>query len=367
MSNIINIKKNRKFFKFLTDLSRKKAVEQIFNNIKVTFEEKQTTWFANDGEISYFFTEQVENSQLGFCVFNGNLFWNFLKKVKSDQIESSWNGSFLNLIDGKNKVSFKLYAKEFESGFITKDGNIKIQSNHHLREFKVITEMNTEHIKKVIENGLLAVNDEIEGILSIIIKNNKLKFLARDSRRLCITEIDAPYDNNITITARRLIMEKVLEFATEYDKIQLYHTDSEYMVHYANEYLIFKKLKPDSLEYDNLCGHQNALSYTCKISELKEAVEFVTIMCSKLNHTAQLIFNGKDLNLQVIDPNQGKCTREIVGQGDINGSIYLNAQYLLDAIMLKNSDDITLYYKSKDRECVLINGIATHVIMPIVR
>ncbi len=355
MPNKINVKKNKDFFKFLIDVSRKKSVNPIFSNIKVVFDSRGTTWFATDGEISYFFTEEAVNEDLGSCVFNGNMFWNFLKKVKSDEILVSWNKSFFNVFDNKNNASLKLFTHDFEF----KDKN----------NFEILCTMNTDKIRMVVESALLPVNDTNGGVLSLIVKNDSLSFLARDYRRLSLSKIniEGDFSKSFVITARQIIMEKLLDFCSKYDTIQLYSNDSEYMIQQNGEYLIFKKLTADNLNYESLCNNLNCLEYKCSLDDIKHALEFVSIMCSKLNHTVELIFNGNELTLQVIDPNQGKCVRSVDGSGEVYGSIYINTQYFLEALSLKNDDDVYLYYKSKESKFIMKSGIVTHVIMPIVR
>lgn len=356
MSNKIGVKKNKDFFKFLIDLSRKKSVNPLFNNIKVVFDNSSTTWFSTDGEISYFFIEEVDNEILGSCVFNGNIFWNFLKKVKSEFIEVEWNKSFLNLVDNNNKASLKLCSQEL----VCKD----------MSNITFLCSLPSKDIKSVIDGALLPVDDVTGGLLSLIIKQNKLNFLARDNRRLSFSEIEE-YDlgvgTGLTITARPIVMDKLLDFCDKYDAIDIYHNDNEYMIKQNNEYLIFKMLNAGDINYESLCSNLNFLEYKCDAKELSNAVDFVNIMCSKLNHTVELIFNGNELDVRVTDPNQGKCIRNLTGEGEIYGKIYLNIQYLIDVLSLKKDADIFMYYKSQESRFVLKNGIATHVIMPVIR
>lgn len=380
-SNVINIKQIQKFIKSLTSICNKKSVDSTFNNFKIEFHQNKTIWFATDTEISYFFVdENVSNEVENTFVINAKIFSNFIKKTKSKEvyIQEKTRSSFI-LSDGKNSIIIKSFAGSFPQ---------KSTDN-----FQKIFTFFCKTLSSIIESSKLNINEQNDGKFSLKVTKDAITFWSRDNRRLSVSEYKNESTYEFYISLRLIVIDKILELCDSYDEIYLYQNinTSEYMIHSENEYIIFKALTKDSIDYKSIVSVKDYECCQCELKETRNVADLATMLQTKFNHTAALYFNPSKqvfsqlLSAETYEENkillkiEEITSAKFVGQINIQESsdnlsscphINVNINYLVDVLKIIQTEELSIFVSKNSQKPLIIKPTntpgmnITHVIMP---
>ncbi len=294
----------------------------------------------------------IKNIIDGKATINGGNFLNIIRRLKDEDIDFEVSGNNLNIKQKRSNFKLPMYdANEYPSF-------PKLENLHSL-EINTINLINS--IKKItpsIDNN--NPKFELNGAL-IDIKSQKINFVATDTRRLAISNLE-----NISNKESQIIIPKkaIIEIQKLFlDEASIKYDDTNLVVS-NNNYTFFTKLINGKFpDYERIIP--NNLKYKFKLSKslLIEAIKLVTSIESKIKIT----FNPDSIIFESLDDDSESKTQLDINV-DINESFYIavNSKYILDFLSGTNSEEISVGFNESNLPFYLEDGNFITIVMPIV-
>ncbi len=288
----------------------------------------------------------------GKATINGGNFLNIIRRLKDEDIDFEVSDNNLNIKQKRSNFKLPMYdANEYPSF-------PKLENLHSL-EINTINLINS--IKKItpsIDNN--NPKFELNGAL-IDIKSQKINFVATDTRRLAISNLE-----NISNKESQIIIPKkaIIEIQKLFlDEASIKYDDTNLVVS-NNNYTFFTKLINGKFpDYERIIP--NNLKYKFKLSKslLIEAIKLVTSIESKIKIT----FNPDSIIFESLDDDSESKTQLDINV-DINESFYIavNSKYILDFLSGTNSEEISVGFNESNLPFYLEDGNFITIVMPIV-
>ena len=288
----------------------------------------------------------------GKATINGGNFLNIIRRLKDEDIDFEVLANNLNIKQKRSNFKLPMYdANEYPSF-------PKLENLHSL-EINTINLINS--IKKItpsIDNN--NPKFELNGAL-IDIKSQKINFVATDTRRLAISNLE-----NISNKESQIIIPKkaIIEIQKLFlDEASVKYDDTNLVVS-NNNYTFFTKLINGKFpDYERIIP--NNLKYKFKLSKslLIEAIKLVTSIESKIKIT----FNPDSIIFESLDDDSESKTQLDINV-DISESFYIavNSKYILDFLSGTNSEEISVGFNESNLPFYLEDGNFITIVMPIV-
>jgi DNA polymerase III subunit beta len=294
----------------------------------------------------------ITNIMDGKATVNGGNFLNILRRLKDDLIDFEVNDNNLTIVQKRSSFKLPMYDPEEYPSFP------KLE-NLHLLNIDTFNLINC--IKKItpsIDNN--NPKFELNGAL-IDIKSQKINFVATDTRRLAISNLEnISNESSQIIIPKKAIVEIQKLFLDEanikYDDVHLVITNSNYT--------FFTKLINGKFpDYERIIPNNLKHKFELEKSVLIESIKLVTSIESKI----KISFSPNGVVFESLnDDSESKTQIDMPISIDDQFFIAVNSKYLLDFLSSTNNEKITIGFNESNLPFYLEDGNFITIIMPIV-
>ncbi|MEA3512905.1 MAG: DNA polymerase III subunit beta [Campylobacterota bacterium] len=283
---------------------------------------------------------------------NGSNLLNIIRRLKDDDIVFEISENNLNIKQKRSSFKLPMYdANEYPS-FPLLDNlkNLDINTINLINSIKKITPAIDNNNPKFELNGAL-----------IDIKSQKINFVATDTRRLAIANLEniSNEESQVIIPKKAIIEIQKLFF----DDANIKYDDTNLVVS-NNNYTFFTKLINGKFpDYERIIPKNLKHNFSISKSNLIESIKLVTSIESKIKITfdpTSIIFESLD------DDSESQTQIDVDLNIDENFYIAVNSKYILDFLSSTNSENITVGFNESNLPFYLEDGNFITIVMPIV-
>jgi len=296
--------------------------------------------------------DDITSIEDGKATVNGSNLLNIIRRLKNDNINFEVNNN--NLEINQNKSSFKLpmYNADEYPSFPNMDNlnNLDINTINLINSIKKITPAIDNNNPKFELNGSL-----------IDIKNDKINFVATDTRRLAISHL-----RNISNESMQIIVPKkaIIEIQKLFfDEASIKYDETNLIIS-NNNYTFFTKLINGKFpDYERIIP--NSLKHNFSISKqiLIESIKLIT----SLKPNIKITFSSSNILFESVDEDsEAKTQIDINLNIEENFYIAVNSKYLLDFLSSSDNENINIGFNESNLPFYLEDDKFKTIIMPII-
>ncbi len=288
----------------------------------------------------------------GKATVNGNNLLNIIRRLNDEDIVFEVLDNNLNIKQKKANFKLPMYNANEYPHFVKLDNlkSLNINTINLINSIKKITPSIDNNNPKFELNGAL-----------IDIKSKKINFVATDTRRLAIDNLE-----NISNEECQIIIPKkaIIEIQKLFLDEAIISYDLTYLVVSNNNYTFFTKLINGKFpDYERIIPKSLKYNFTLSKILLIEAIKLVTSIESKIKIT----FNQDSIIFESLDDDSESKT-QIDLQINIESSFYIaaNSKYILDFLSTSVNENINLGFNESNLPFYLEDNNFVTIIMPIV-
>ena len=288
----------------------------------------------------------------GKSTVNGSNLLNIIRRLKDEDIIFEVIDNNLNIKQKRSNFKLPMYNANEYPDFIKLDNlkSLNINTINLINSIRKITPSIDNNNPKFELNGAL-----------IDIKSQKINFVATDTRRLAVSNLE-----NISNEESQIIIPKkaIIEIQKLFLDEASVKYDDTYLVVSNNNYTFFTKLINGRFpDYERIIP--NSLKYNFPLSKalLIEAIKLVTSIETKIKMT----FNQDYIIFESLDDDSESKT-QIDVQLNIEESFYIavNSKYILDFLSSTTNENINIGFNESNLPFYLEDGNFITIVMPIV-
>jgi DNA polymerase-3 subunit beta len=337
----------------------------VLQCIKLSAEGSALTLSATDLEVAIRYTDnQVQIEQPGEVLVPADKFRDIVRESVDDTLAVEVTGDMAN-IRGQDS-HFKIYtqkASEFPlvPGF---DGEAHFQ-------------MQGGQLKQLIGQTLFAAAKEssryaFNGVL-LNAKGKKVHLISTDGRRLAQANGELAHAGKLEkdgvkaiIPAKALtLIDKLVDDPQEMVGFQI--TESQVIAHTSSATLTSTLLEGQFPPYEDVIPKDCDKKMTANTADLLSAIRRASLLTTEESKGVRLHFSKKGLVLTSRSPEAGEATINFACKYEgAEVEIGFNPQFLVDALRVVDSDEVTLELTAPNRPGLLKGGPNfLYVIMPV--
>ncbi len=300
----------------------------------------------------------VEVSEEGRTVLPGKIAVELIKKIDADQMTIIYNDPICRFVYGKNKVELNTYGTESYPAAPEVDGI----------EFKVEARKLREAVSMVVVAAARDIAGAIFSNILLELRPGTLKLVATDSHRLAIKPIPVQYEGegkDCLAPAKQL-----------YDLVRLFD-DGDLTVTMEDSFVKFAtETETASIRlsagkfpnYEVAIPKLQAAKIRVKRAPLLDSLERASLFMSEKKVPIVKISVNGEVRLESYGSDAGGVNEVI--EADTEGEAFetaFNADLLLDAVRVTNSDELVLTFSEKLKPFKVepSSGDALHMVLPI--
>ncbi|MEA2019938.1 MAG: DNA polymerase III subunit beta [Campylobacterota bacterium] len=288
----------------------------------------------------------------GKATVNGSNFLNIIRRLKDDDIIFEVIDNNLNIKQKRSNFKLPMYDANEYPAFVELDNlkSLDINTISLINSIKKITPSIDNNNPKFELNGAL-----------IDIKSQKINFVATDTRRLAVSNLE-----NISNEESQIIIPKkaIIEIQKLFlDEATINYDDTNLVVS-NNNYTFFTKLINGKFpDYERIIPNNLKYNFLLSKAMLIESIKLVTSIESKIKVT----FNPESIIFESLDDDSESKTQIDVNI-NIDESFYIavNSKYILDFLSSTDSENITIGFNESNLPFYLEDKNFITIIMPIV-
>ena len=288
----------------------------------------------------------------GKATVNGSNFLNIIRRLKDDDIIFEVVDNNLNIKQKRSNFKLPMYdANEYPS-FPQLDDlkNLDINTISLINSIKKITPSIDNNNPKFELNGAL-----------IDIKAQKINFVATDTRRLAVSNLENFSNEEIQIIIPKKAIIEIQKLFL--DEANIKYDDTNLVVS-NNNYTFFTKLINGKFpDYERIIPKSLKHNFSLSKALLIEAIKLVTSIESKIKIT----LNSDAIIFESLDDDSESKT-QIDSNLDIQESFYIavNSKYILDFLSSTNNENINVGFNESNLPFYLEDNNFITIVMPIV-
>ena len=288
----------------------------------------------------------------GKSTVNGSNLLNIIRRLKDEEIIFEVVDNNLNIKQKRSNFKLPMYNANEYPDFVKLDNlkSLNINTINLINSIRKITPSIDNNNPKFELNGAL-----------IDIKSQKINFVATDTRRLAVSNLE-----NISNEESQIIIPKkaIIEIQKLFLDEATVKYDDTYLVVSNNNYTFFTKLINGKFpDYERIIP--NSLKYNFPLSKalLIEAIKLVTSIESKIKMT----FNQDNIIFESLDDDSESKTQIDVPL-NIEESFYIavNSKYILDFLSSTTNENINIGFNESNLPFYLEDNNFITIVMPIV-
>ncbi len=331
----------------------KKDSSAITSHIYLEVQEATLILKSTDYEMGCEATvKDIQNLEPGAATVNGGNFLNILRRLKDDSINFEVIENNLSIVQKRSSFKLPMYDPSEYPSFP------KLENLHSLNidTFNLIN--NIKKITPSIDNN--NPKFELNGAL-IDIKSQKINFVATDTRRLAVANLE-----NISNETSQIIIPK--KAIVEIQKLFFDQADIKYdetnLVISNENYTFFTKLINGKFpDYERIIPNNLKHKFELEKSILIESIKLVTSIESKI----KISFSPQSVIFESLDDDSESKT-QIDTQINIESDFYIavNSKYILDFLSSTSNEKITVGFNESNLPFYLEDKNFITIVMPIV-
>lgn len=294
------------------------------------------------------FSTQEEERKI---FLRAHLLIDILKKTKSEYITFSVINNYIHLGGDNSKFSFTNLAHEFPD----------------LVQEPLVTGPRFEFKDDWV---FLNLDNNAGGACFLEkISPESFRVVFFDRRRITFYDLQVlPSENAWSLPSVFLFNPKYFKelkkFFSVGENIQISY-NSKYMVFEADIRVVFLQFAAQKIQiHQFLQIKQDCISGIFKVKDIIGSLERVLLISSPITRSIKMNFTANELEISSFDPTVGQCKDVMPNSSDIRGSLWINGDFLLEALKLLSNKEVILYYKNSLKP-LIIEGSSTSILMPI--
>jgi len=294
----------------------------------------------------------ITNIEDGKATVNGSNLLNIIRRLKNEDIDFEVIDNNLSIKQNKSLFKLPMYdANEYPDFPSLNDmHNLEIDTINLISSIKKITPAIDTNNPKFELNGSL-----------IDIKNDKINFVATDTRRLAVSYLENISNNPMQIIVPKKAIIEIQKIFFDETKIMYDETN---LVLQNNNYTFFTKLINGKYpDYTRIIPSNLTYNFFVPKSVLIESIKLIT----SIKPNIKITFNPNNILFESVDEDSEAKTQIDINL-DIDKSIYLavNSKYLLDFLSCTNSEKIKIGFNESNLPFQLEDNNFMTIIMPII-
>jgi len=331
----------------------KKDLSAITSHIFIEVINDSLTLKSTDYEMGLLsHLNEIENYENGKATVNGSNLLNIIRRLKNENINFEVINNNLHI--KQNKTSFKLPM--YDANEYPDFPNMKTL---HLIDINIIKIINSiKNITPAIDNN--NPKFELNGAL-IDIKEDKINFVATDTRRLAISKIENINNksNQIIIPKKAIIEIQKLFF----DDCEIKYDDINLVVKNKNYTFFTKLINGKFPDYTRILPNNFKITVTVNKNQFIDAIKLIT----SLKPNIKITFFPNNIVLESLDEDSEAKT-QIEENLKISEPFYfaVNSKYFLDFLSTSNSEKFEIGFNETRLPFALKDNNFTTIIMPVI-
>lgn len=265
-----------------------------------------------------------------------------------------------------------------EIRFELKDGRLTVRSGRSRFSLTALPAedyplMDTDEIKQRLTVDLfellstsqvaMAKNDVryyLNGVM-LEAEGNHLRAVATDGHRLAAVEVEAsgPLEPGRWIIPRKAVAE-LTKFT---DEVDLLLGASHVRVEAGRRSLSARLIEGKFPDYARVIPTPESYM-TANREALKSALQRVLLLAPAYGAVG-LVIDGDKLTASASNAEHGDAVETLTVESELKLEIGFNGQYLLDALSAGDSEDVSIGFAGASSACLIEDGNAKHVVMPM--
>ncbi len=331
----------------------KKDASAITSHIYFEVSQNSLTLRATDYEMGLESTcSDITNFDEGKATVNGSNLLNILRRLKDTDVIFEIMGNDLNIKQSRSNFKLPMYeASEYPS--------FPVMENLKQLDINIINLINS--VKKItpsIDNN--NPKFELNGAL-LDIKTNKINFVATDTRRLAVANLENVSNEELQIIIPKKAIIEIQKIFLDEASINYDETN---LVLSNNNYKFFTKLINGKFpDYERIIPTNLKHSFSLSKESLIESIKLIT----SLKPNIKITFNNNNILFESVDEDSEAQT-QIDVQLDIEESFYIavNSKYLLDFLSTTTNANVLVGFNESNLPFYLEDDKFITIIMPII-
>lgn len=300
--------------------------------------------------------KDVDVISAGTTVINFKVLNDFIKKSKASHIELMQDGDVLKVLAGN--INYKVDTTNAED-FPTLP----------VLDFNHVLNIDTNEYKKIISNTTYAcaTSDSRPTLQGVNVRtiNNKLRFVATDSHRLGLYDIDTVLQDVNVILDGVTLDKSVKLLSKQTQDVNMSISTDFTVLSFDDTQLYIKHIDGNYPDTSRLLPGNFTTNVTIDSAETLESVNMLeTITKQDRNNTVKLFVNGSTVLSDI--NNKMEATLQSKKYGD-DMMIGFNVSFFKEAVKAINTKHVTLNLADKHKPFTITNNDsnAVHLILPV--
>ena len=288
----------------------------------------------------------------GKSTVNGSNLLNIIRRLKDEDIIFEVIDNNLKIKQKRSNFKLPMYNANEYPDFVKLDNltSLNINTINLINSIRKITPAIDNNNPKFELNGAL-----------IDIKSDKINFVATDTRRLAVSNLE-----NISNEESQIIIPKkaIIEIQKLFLDEATINYDETYLVVSNNNYTFFTKLINGRFpDYERIIPKSLKYEFSLSKVSLIESIKLVTSIESKIKMT----FNQDNILFESLDDDSESKT-QIDVQLNIEDTFYIavNSKYILDFLSSTINENINVGFNESNLPFCLEDNNFKTIVMPIV-
>ena len=332
----------------------KKDTSQITSHILIEARNNLLSVKATDYEIGLNVTiTDVEVQEVGNVTANGKKLLDIVRILKDQHIVIETHHDILHITQNSSKFKLPTFASNEFPPFPSFEGeaNITIGAQTLISSLKKITPATDSNNPKFELNGSL-----------IDIKSEKINFVATDTRRLAVVEVENDSARELAIIVPKKAVVEIQKLF--FDDIEILYNETHLIVKSAHYNFFTKLINGKFPDYTRIIPKE------CKYSIELPKNEFIMAMkqIRTTSNDMKITFLPQTIVFESLSDENIEAKTEIALANDIPEEFTLaaNSTYILDFLAQIQSQNFNIDLNEQNLPFVLREGNFKTIVMPIV-
>ncbi len=331
----------------------KKDSSQITSHILLNAHDDTISIKATDFEVGISMESKNVNIAVpGLATANGKKLLDIVKNLKDEDVILHVEDSFLHLKQNKSKFKFPMFDASEYPDFPTTEGKAKfdIDPMTFIQSIKKISPAIDSNNPKYELNGTL-----------IDIKDNKINFVATDTRRLAVVSVENEIDKELSlIIPKKAILDIQKLF---FDEMVIYYDENTMIVKSENFTFFTKLINGKFPDYERIIPQDKKYELTLNRDMMIDHLRQISTVSQELKLTFRndaIVFESlNDENLE------GRTQLDFISNLTEDIVLAVNSKYILDFLTHIQKNELKLRYNDSTLPFMLASDNFITVIMPI--
>ncbi len=331
----------------------KKDNSQITSHILLQVTNEKLIVKATDQEIGIKIeTANIKIQELGLATANGTKLLDIIKILKDDEVLLNTEEDFLHIKQKRSKFKLPMFnANEF----------LEFPTNEDKSHFDINAIDFLNSIKKI--SSAIDTNNpkyELNGAL-IDISNNKISFVATDTKRLAVKSIEKNIDFEMSIIIPKKAISEIQKLF--FDELTIFYNENLLLIKSQNFTFFTKLINGKYPDYQRIIPSEFNVELILNREQMIDHIRQITIISDNLNIT----INGEEIVLESLNEDNIEAKTKLEFQCNLENEISINvrSRHILDFLANIKNNEFKLRYNEDTLPFMLESDNFITVIMPI--